>query len=70
MQEDLGVREHREESVRDVVRNRVRHCIFSIFNQLELRGDKIGHVENAQYRLEWLLGLVTRYHESNFIERV
>ena len=26
-------------------------------------------VENAQYRLQWLLCLVTRYHGSNFIER-
>ncbi len=53
-----------EEEVRTVVRNRVRHCVLSIFHQLELGG-----VENGHHRLEWLLSLVTRYHESNFIER-
>ena len=56
------------EEDRAVVRKRVRHCILSIFHQLELRGVENGHLENAQYRLEWLLSLVTRYHESNFIE--
>ena len=57
-----------EEDIRAVMRNQVRHCILSIFHQLELRGVENGHLENAQYRLEWLLSLVTRYHESNFIE--
>ena len=57
-----------EEDIRAVVRNRVRHCILSIFHQLELHGVENGHLENAQYRLEWLLSLVTRYHEGNFIE--
>jgi AraC-like DNA-binding protein len=53
-----------EEDVRIVVTNRVRHCILSILHQLESGG-----VENGHHRLEWLLSLVTRYHESNFIER-
>ena len=57
------------EDVRAVVRNRVRHCIFSIFHQLESGGVGNGYLENAQYRLEWLLSLVTRYHESNFFGR-
>lgn len=58
-----------EEEIRAVVRNRVRHCILSIFHQLEFPDVENGRLENAQNRLEWLLSLVTRYQEGNFIER-
>lgn len=57
------------EGGREFVRNRVRHCVLSILHQVEVRGAETERLENAQYRLEWLLSVVTRYYQCGFIER-
>ncbi|CAB4038548.1 Hypothetical predicted protein [Paramuricea clavata] len=52
------------------VRDRIRHCILNIMHELELRVAENGNLENLQQRLEWLLSLVVRYHQTNLIEWV
>ena len=51
------------------VRNLLRRCVLSILHQLEQRSGESSSLENAQFRLEWLLGIVIRYHHSNIIQQ-
>ena len=58
-----------EEDFTVEVRNLLRRCVLSILHQLEQRSGESSSLENAQFRLEWLLGIVIRYHHSNIIQR-
>ena len=57
------------EGIRTEVRSLIRRCVLSILRQLEQVSVENSSLENVRFRLEWLLSLVLRYHESNIVER-
>ena len=57
------------EGTRTEVRSLIRRCVLSILRQLEQVSMENSSLENVRFRLEWLLSLVLRYHESNIVER-
>ena len=61
--EDEGI--HRS---REIVRNRVRQCLLNILQQFNVRNVESECLENIQYRLEWLLSVVTRYYQCGMVE--
>ena len=50
-----------------VVRERIRNCILNILRQVDVNhAERLG---NVCFRLEWLLSIVIRYHQTNLVER-
>lgn len=54
---------------RQFVRDRIRNCILNILRQMETGGNEGERLGNVHFRLEWLSSIVTRYYQTNLIER-
>ena len=57
---------------RQIIRERIRNCILNILRQVQVVhacGDEGEWLGNIHFRLEWLLSIVTRYYQTNVIER-
>jgi AraC-like DNA-binding protein len=54
---------------RQIVRQRIRNCILNILRQIPVDGSQSERLGNVFFRLEWLLSIVIRYHQTDLIER-